>query len=106
MTLYWGGFEELSGAPLVYEVRLLEEGSVASNWTNLGHAYSLTLIDLPFEINVTHTVEVRAVNLAGVLSDSLARNFTIVPYPPEIAMSGKCVCVCVCVPTTRSLSKL
>ena len=89
VTLYWGGFEESSRAPLIYEVRLLEEGGVATNWTNLGHAFSLTLPDLPFEVNVTHAVEVRAVNLAGIPSDPLARNFTVVPSPPEIATSGK-----------------
>ena len=103
VTVFWGGFQESSGTPLVYEVRLIEEGGgVATNWTNVGHTYSLTLMDLPFEVNATHTVELRAANLAGVSSNSLARNFTIVPYPPEIATSGKCVCVCVC----RSLSKI
>lgn len=104
VTLNWGRFLESSGAPLVYEVRLIEEGGgMATNWTNLGHAYSLSLMDLSFEVNATHTVEVRAVNLAGVPSDPLARNFTIVPYPPQIAATGTnvlYVCmhayVCVC----------
>lgn len=90
VTLRWGGFRESSGAPLVYEVRLIEEGGgVATNWTSVGHAYSLTLTDLAFEVNATHTVEVRAVNLAGVSSDPLARNFTIAPFPPQIATTGK-----------------
>ena len=95
VTLNWGGFLESSGAPLVYEVRLIEEGGgVATNWTNLGHAYSLSLMDLSFEVNATHTVEVRAVNLAGVPSDPLVRNFTIVPYPPQIAATGTLMYVC------------
>jgi hypothetical protein len=90
VTLNWGGFRESSGAPLVYEVRLVEEGGgVATNWTNLGHAYSLTLMELPLEVNSTHTVELRAVNLAGVPSDPLARNFTIIQYPPQIATTGE-----------------
>ena len=93
VTLSWGGFREPSGAPLVYEVRFTEEGGggegVATNWTSLGHAYSLTLMDLPFEVNSTHTAEVRAVNLAGVPSDPLVKNFTVVPYPPQIEATGK-----------------
>ena len=95
VTLSWGGFQESSGAPLVYEVRFVEEGGggggVATNWTSLGHAYSLTLTDLPFEVNSTHTAEVRAVNLAGVPSNPLVKNFTIVPYPPQIETTGKTV---------------
>lgn len=93
VTLSWGGFQESSGAPLVYEVRLVEEGGggVATNWTNLGHVYSLTLTELPFEVNSTYTAEVRAVNLAGVPSEPLARNFTIVPYPPQIEITGKTI---------------
>ena len=88
LVFYWGGFQEPSGAPLAYEVRFVEEDGVVSNWTSVGHAHSLTLMDLPLEINVTHTIEVRAVNLAGVASDPLGRNFTIAPSPPEIATSG------------------
>lgn len=85
-TFRWGGFEELAGAPLAYEVRL---GGVGNNWTNVGHIYSLTLADLPLEIfNVTHVVEVRAVNLAGLTSDSMEKNFTIVNVPPQVTSPG------------------
>ena len=87
VTLYWGGFEESSGAPLAFEVWLLE-GGVAGNWTNVGHIYSLTLADLSLEVNTTHTVELRAINLAGLPSNSLARNFTIVSSPPEFIGSA------------------
>ena len=102
VTLSWGGFRESSGAPLVYEVRFVEEGGgggggVATNWTTLGHAYSLALTDLPFEVNSTHTVEVRAVNLAGVPSDPLVKNFTVVPYPPQIEITGKNIFISPCV---------
>lgn len=79
---------EPSGAPLAYEVRLSDSGGITGNWTNVGHTYSLTLSALPLETNVSHTVEVRAVNLAGVASDSLAENFTFVTVPPQVASSG------------------
>ena len=98
VTLSWGGFRESSGAPLVYEVRFVEEGGgVATNWTNLGHTYSLALTDLPFEVNSTHTAEVRAVNLAGVPSDPLVKNVTVVPYPPQIEITGKTIFIPPCV---------
>ena len=86
--LRWGGFVEPSGAPLAYEVRLTEAGSAAGNWTNVGHTYSLTLSDLSLEVNVTHVAEVRAVNLAGLASDLLMENFTIVASPPQVAAPG------------------
>ena len=91
VTLIWGGFEEPSGEPLTYEVRLIEAGGAVSNWTNVGHTYSLMFSDLPFETNFSHMVQLRAVNLAGLESDSLTSNFTIVTSSPEVATSGKCI---------------
>lgn len=86
VIFHWGGFKELVGAPLAYEVRL---GGVSGNWTNVGHIYSLTLTDLPLDsFNVTYVVEVRAVNLAGLTSDSLEENFTIITVPPLVTSPG------------------
>ena len=88
VSLLWGGFRELTGAPLAYQVRISAGGGVvAGNWTSVGHTHSLTLADLPLEMNVTHVVEVRAVNLAGLPSNSVAENFTIVASAPD-AESG------------------
>ena len=88
ISLLWGGFRESSGAPLAYQVRMTTEGGVVGNWTSVGHVYSLTLSDLPLEMNATHVVEVRAVNLAGLPSNPVAGNVTIIDAPPYIAESG------------------
>ena len=84
VSLRWGGFREPSGAPLAYQVRITPEGGVVGNWSNVGHVYSLTLADLPLEVNATHLVEVRAVNLAGLPSNSLMENITIVDTLPYV----------------------
>ena len=79
--LMWDGFVEEAGTPLTYEVRVIESG-VPQQWNSVGFAKMLTLSDLQLPENVPHTIEVRAVNLAGLASQPLTMNVTIGSTPP------------------------
>lgn len=79
--LMWDRFIERAGTPLTYEVRVIESG-VPQQWNSVGFAKMLTLSELQLPENVPHTIEVRAVNLAGLASQSLTMNVTIVSTPP------------------------
>ena len=81
LVFRWGGFSDPAGVPLTYEVRV-SNSSVAQEWNDLRFANTLTLSDLLLPENVLHTIEVRAVNLAGVPSMSLAVDFVIATSPP------------------------
>lgn len=85
ITIQWDGFVESAGTPLEYEVRVLEEGVIGqANWTSLSSAKVLSLYDLYLPENVTsHMIEIRAVNLGGVVSDSIRTSFAIVSSPPQ-----------------------
>ena len=84
LVFTWGGFIQIPPTPLTYEVRLVEEG-VSGNWTDVGCSKSITFSDLQqLSHNVSgHAVQVRAVNPAGLSSEPLIRNFTIVPTHPQ-----------------------
>lgn len=77
----WDGFIETAGSPLTYEVRVTGSG-IPQEWNNVGFAKMLILGGLHLPENITHTLEVRAVNLAGVASESRTENFTIVSTSP------------------------
>ena len=72
---------ETAGSPLTYEVRVTESG-IPQGWNDVEFAKMLILGGLHLPENVPLTVEVRAVNLAGVASQSLAVNVTMVSTPP------------------------
>lgn len=84
-TLRWDGFAESAGTALAYEVRVLEEGPVGlGNWTSVSSAKMLTLRDLDLAENATtHNIEIRAVNLGGVVSDPIRASFAIISTSPE-----------------------
>lgn len=84
LTLRWDGFAESAGTALEYEVRVLEEGVIGQgNWTALSSAKMLTLHDLGLPDNATsHMIQIRAVNLGGVVSDFIGFSFAIVSSPP------------------------
>jgi len=77
----WDGFIETAGSPLTYEVRVTGSG-IPQEWNDVGFAKMLILGGLHLPENVSHTLEVRAVNLAGVASESRTENFTIVSTSP------------------------
>ena len=79
--LMWDRFVERAGTPLTYEVRVTESG-IPQQWNSVSFAKMLTLSELQLPENVPHTIEVRAVNLAGLASQPLAMNVTIVSTPP------------------------
>lgn len=79
--LTWDRFTERAGTPLTYEVRVTELG-VPQQWNSVGFAKMLTLSELQLPENIPHTIEVRAVSLAGLASQPLMMSVTIVPTPP------------------------
>lgn len=82
LILTWGGFTDTAQAPLTYEVRLNTSG-LAGEWNNLGFAKMLVLRELRLSENSSHSIEVRAVNYAGVSSAPIQRDFVILPSPPQ-----------------------
>ena len=84
-VIRWDGFAESALTPLEYEVRVLEGGVVGQgNWTNVGSAKMLTVQDLDLTENVTsHVVEIRAVNLGGVVSEPVRTRVAVVSVPPQ-----------------------
>ncbi len=83
LTLMWGGFTDAAQAPLVYEVRVNESASLGGEWMNVGFAKMLILSELELPGDIRHTVEVRAVNYAGVSSTAVPRDFIILSSPPQ-----------------------
>lgn len=86
LSVSWGGFAESAGTVLKYEVRVHEAESNErnTNWTNIGPSKKLTLQELHISENVTgHMIEIRAVNLGSVASESISVNFSIVTFPPQ-----------------------
>lgn len=81
LVFRWGGFSDPAGVPLTYEVRV-SNSSATQEWNGLRFANMLTLSDLSLPEEVLHTIEVRALNLAGVPSASLALDFVIATSPP------------------------
>ena len=80
----WGGFWEPAGTPLLYQVRVLEGGEAAlANWTSVSFARTLYVDDLRLPENVSHTIQIRAVNLGGVASPAVQSTFVIDSSPPE-----------------------
>ena len=79
--LTWDRFIERAGTPLTYEVRVTELG-VPQQWNSVGFAKMLTLSELQLPENIPHTIEVRAVSLAGLASQPLMMSVTIVSTPP------------------------
>lgn len=84
-TIRWDGFAESAGTPLEYEVRILEGGVTGqTNWTSVSAAKMLTLYDLDLTENTTsHIIEIRAVNLGGVVSEPIRTSIAIVSSIPE-----------------------
>lgn len=89
VTIRWDGFAELANTPLQYEVRVLEGG--ATNWTTLGFTKMLSLSEIDLRENTSHMIQIRAVNLGGVASNSVGASFFIVSFPPQD--TGMCECV-------------
>ncbi len=82
LILTWGGFTEAAQAPLLYEVRVNESG-LGGEWNNVGFARMLVLSELELSENTSHSIEVRAVNYAGVSSAPVQRDFVILSSPPQ-----------------------
>lgn len=81
LVFRWGGFSDPAGVPLTYEVRV-SNSSATQEWNGLRFTNMLTLSDLSLPEEVLHTIGVRALNLAGVPSASLALDFVIATSPP------------------------
>ena len=81
LVFRWGGFSDPAGVPLTYEVRV-SNSSVTQEWNDVGFAQMLILSDLSLPESVLYTIEVRALNLAGVPSPALSRDFVIASSAP------------------------
>lgn len=83
-TIRWDGFAESAGTPLEYEVRVLEGVVGQANWTGVSFAKMVSIFDLDLSQNVTsHMIEIRAVNLGGVVSDPIRTSIAIISSAPE-----------------------
>lgn len=83
-TLRWDGFEEPAETPLQYQLRLLEGGTGnQANWTDISFAKMISLHELQVPENATHVIQIRAVNLGGVVSSAIQSSLAIVSSPPE-----------------------
>lgn len=84
VTIRWDGFAESANTPLQYEVRVLEGGvSNYTDWTALSSAKMLSLSDVDVSENASHMIQIRAINLGGVASDSFRASFFIASFPPQ-----------------------
>lgn len=82
MTLRWDGFAEPANTALEYEVLVVESGTGEGNWTALSSIKMLSFSTLHLMENVSHMIQIRAVNLGGVASNPIGRSFFIVSSPP------------------------
>ncbi len=92
LTVKWVGFAESAGTGLEYEIRLLEEGEESGvMWVSVGSATMLSIDQLQVSENITgHVIEIRAVNLGGVVSEPISLNFSLVSTPPSDTGTYSC----------------
>ena len=94
LILSWTGFEDLKSSHLYYEYRITEFSGATEGWIDVGATLQLLISNFNITQNQTHTVEIRARNPAGLISQPIAENFTISSQVP--VDTGVCVGVCVC----------
>lgn len=83
--LIWNGFQDVSGAPLYYQVRIKENGTVLGEeegWNNVGKLRQATLENVTVSKNILHMVEVRSYAVFGLMSEAVSEIFSIVPLAP------------------------
>ena len=87
----WNGFQDVSGAPLYYQVRIKENGTVLGEeegWNNIGKLQQATLENITVSKNILHMVEVRSYAVIGLMSEAVSEMFSIVPLAPT--WNSKC----------------
>lgn len=84
LTVGWDGFVDPASTPLLYEGRVLENRvSDSSNWTLLSSTKFMIVSDLSLtEYPARHTIQVRAVNMAGDYSAVVQTDFSILSSSP------------------------
>lgn len=85
IQLVWNGFEDFSDAPLYYQLRIVESGSLKGpneGWSDVGSLLQVTLHDINVTNNTQHTVQVRAFAVAGLVSEPISATFSVVPSAP------------------------
>ena len=101
LILSWTGFEDLESSHLYYEYRITESSGATQGWIDAGATLQLLISNFNITQDQKHTVEIRARNPAGLISQPIAENFTIsaqVPVDTGVYVCVVCVfVVCGCV---------
>ena len=94
LLIYWSGFQDSSDAPLQYQVRVSEssEGDTEGGWMEVGSLRQVTLDNVTLLANASHTVQVRAYVVEGLVSEPANGVFFINNIPPQTT-EGTVVCV-------------
>lgn len=87
LTLYWSGFFDEAGTPLYYQLRVTNS-SLTGSWEDLRALRQISVDQLPSNQS-EGVIQLRAVNLGGVWSEPVNREFIILSTPPLV--TGKCI---------------
>jgi hypothetical protein len=85
LRLSWSGFVD-GGSLLVYQVKVTGTGIFSNDseasWTDVGHVKETLIAGLQLQDQASYTAHVRAVSLAGLVSEPVKRTFSIISRRP------------------------
>jgi hypothetical protein len=94
LQLVWNGFQDDSGAPLFYQVRIVRSGDhpdIHEGWEDVGELLQVTLNDVSVSTDIPHIAQIRAYVLIDHISEPVNATFTIVPMIPRWDTGESCL---------------